>query len=583
MALGFRLIELSTELKASSKVKFMDIQNRNSNTTGESMPIPSIGFMVIFGVFVLVAGIGVALLARNGVLPVLPVQASEQAKRTDDLFYVLLGIGSMVFFLIQGLLLYSVVRFRAKPNDVSDGPNFHGNALLEIVWTIIPTVVVIVLAVLSVVVWNTNNAVSENENLVDGQKITINATGQRYAWSFEYLTNETNINSEPIVINSKELHTYVGQDVKVDLNPVDVIHSFWVPAMRIKQDVIPGRLTSIRFKPANDSNYYEYTQVTGPLYLVSEPGVDIPLPTPEPETPIAEATAEATTAPEATAEATAAPEATAEATPEAMTEPAAEEPQDERIVFFVEDGDNIETQILGYDESGAWVNVTLHINDEVKRTGWIPTDALGTFYNKYRIVCAELCGGGHGEMFAWIHIHDSEEAFMGWYNQEVQKRFEPPKDPVILGQQILESGKYPCANCHVLDSLGWAGITGPALNGIADRAGSRVSGLNAVEYLLATIHEPNAYLVPGYAAGQMPHFGYDETAPAGQIPYNQMSEADLIGIIGYLCTQTASGNPQDNTCGLQFGDDGALVDVDSANIFIKAFADVYDDKYEANE
>lgn len=541
----------------------MDIQNRNNNSIGESMPIPSIGFIVAFGAFVLVAGIVVAVLARSGTLTILPEQASEQAKRTDDLFYVLLGIGSMVFFLIQGLLVYSVLRFRAKPNDTTDGPNFHGNALLEIVWTIIPTVVVVVLAVLSVVVWSANNAVAENENLVNGQEITITATGQRYAWSFEYLTNETNINGEPIVINSKVLHTYVGQDVKVDLRPVDVIHSFWVPAMRIKQDVIPGRLTAIRFKSANDSGYYNFTEVAGPLYLVSEPGVDIPLPTPESET----------VAPEPTAEVTAEPEAAAEATPAAMPAAAVEEAQDERIVFFVEDGETMEAEILGYDESGAWVNVTFHISEAIKRTGWIPTDAIGTFYNKYRIVCAELCGGGHGEMFAYLHIHDSEEAFMQWYNREVQSRFEPPKDPVILGQQILESGKYPCSGCHALDSMGWNNQTGPNLDGVGDRAANRAQAASltsGADYLLQSIWQSQAYIVPGSWSNQMPVFN-DPAVDTNYIP-----PEDVIAIVAYLCTQTASGNAADNTCGLEFGADGVLTDIDAANASLLELAENYD-------
>lgn len=546
----------------------MDIQNRNTNETGGSMPIPSIGFIVIFGAFVVIAGSLVTLLTSSGTIPVLPPQASEQAKNTDQLFYILLTIGGMVFFLVQGLLLYSVIRFRAKPNDTTDGPNFHGNALLEIVWTIIPTVVVVVLAVLAVIIWNNNNLIAENENIINGERVAMSATGQRYAWSFEYLTNETNINNEPIVINSADFHTYVGQNVKLDLQPVDVIHSFWVPAMRIKQDVIPGRLTSIRFTPANDSNYFQYSWVEGPLYLVTEPGVDIPLPTPEPEAPRAEATA----APEATAE------ATAEATVAATTQAPEEETQDERILLFIEDGQRLEAEILGYNDDGSWANVKIGT-----RAGWIPSESLTTFFNKYRIVCAELCGGGHGQMFAWMYVHDGEDSFMAWYDEQVALRYEPPKDPVELGRQVLSSGKYPCANCHVLDEFGWSGITGPALNGIGDRAGTRRSGLSAVEYLIQSLHLPNDYLVPGYAAGQMPHFGYDDTAPVGQAPYTQMPEADLIGIVGFLCTQTASGSPQDTSCALEFGADGTLVDVDAANEYLKSIADTYDDAYTADE
>ena len=398
-----------------------------------------------FGVFILVGGFLISLLTGS----LLPPQASAQAQNTDALFQVLLMLGAAIFLLVQGLLVYSVLRFRTRPNDTADGPPMHGNVTLEIVWTIIPAFIVLVLAILSFIVWNNNIAPQPNENMVNGEPVGLNAIGQRYAWSFEYETNETNIDGEPITITTNELHTYVGQNVALDMTTQDVIHSFWVPAMRVKQDLLPGRETSIRFTPV---------AVEGETYPV-----------------------------------------------------------------------------------------------------------------RYRLICTELCGGGHGQMYSWLVVHENEEAFLSdFYDPQTMALFEPPEDPVARAELVLQG--YPCSNCHVLDDLGWVGITGPSLNGIADRAADRATSAgvgSAAEYLVHSLHLPNQYLVPGYDAGQMTYFGLSEEAPEGHQPYNVMPEDDLISIVSYLCTQTASGDPADSTCEVD------LTDPDATTAYMQEVSSLY--------
>ena len=160
------------------------------------------GFMpiIIFGILSVAFAL-ILWLALPG-LNILPPQASAEAQRTDSLFTVLLVIGGFVFFLVQGLIYYAAIAFRVKANDVSDGPNIHGNTTLEIVWTIIPSVVVVILAILSFIVWRQNTELPENPNLFNGESVELNAYGQRFGWTFEYLTNETNINDEQIVLMS---------------------------------------------------------------------------------------------------------------------------------------------------------------------------------------------------------------------------------------------------------------------------------------------------------------------------------------------------------------------------------------------
>jgi cytochrome c oxidase subunit 2 len=205
-----------------------------SNTT--SSPI-----LWIAAVFVLLV-IGGLIIGEAAPL-VLPPQGSAESHQVDNLFKIMLVIGGAIFLLVQGMLVFSVIRFRAKPGDNSDGMNMHGNPTLEFVWTLIPAVIVLILSVISFQVWVSITSAKDNE-------MTVQATGARFSWSFAY-----EIPEQDVTVNSSVLHTYVGQPVRMVLNTADVIHSFYVPAMRIKQDLLSGRETEIRFTPTLAGEY----------------------------------------------------------------------------------------------------------------------------------------------------------------------------------------------------------------------------------------------------------------------------------------------------------------------------------------
>ncbi len=380
-------------------------------------------WIVLFGVIVVVGGLLIGQTAPS----MLPIAGSTQAVQVDALFQVMLVIGGGIFLLVEGLLLISVVRFRAKKGDISDGPPIHGNTTLELIWTIIPAVIVLMLTVYAYTVWNNTRAALPDEQ-------TVGATGQRFAWSFTYdaglddlppninahtLPNEAArtalLSDETVQFQSPQLHTWVGQQVNVVMQTTDVNHAFWIPGMRIKQDLLAGLVTNIRFNPI-------------------EPGV-------------------------------------------------------------------------------------------------------------YRIVCAELCGGGHGNMAgevtadgnligAWLIVHPDEETYLSeFYNPELTSVLFPPEDPVERGRQVIQN--FPCSGCHILTDLGWVGITGPSLDGV----GARMQRLGATgeptidSYIHDSIRNPGGYIVPGYNA-VMPQFNAD---PA---QLNYMSDDDLNAIIAYLLTQT---------------------------------------------
>jgi cytochrome c oxidase subunit 2 len=497
----------------------MDISNRNSPEQDQSPSIvPGAGFMLGFGAFCIIGAAVIALLSSSGTLKILPDQASVQARNTDTLFYILLAIGGFVFFLVQGLLIYSVVRFRAQANDTSDGANIHGSAVLEIVWTVIPSVVVVIIAGLSFVIWTQNNEQMENRNIINGASVPIEVAAQQFVWRFDYLTGVQDVNGNNIILQSPDLHTYANQNVDLQMFTQDLIHSFWVPAMRVKQDVIPGRRTEIRFTPVDvDNGTTPWQLIVGPATIYAEP---------------VSSSRVVTTIRE----------------------------QEEGALTLV-------ARRINVTEDNAWTQVEL----EDGGTGWVASDRLQGEMDQYRIVCAELCGGGHGQMFTHIYVHKDEASFLLWYQNNVDARKVPPNDPVLLGEQLLASGAYPCSGCHALESLGWVGPTGPNLNGIADKAITRAgaTGLpGGADYILQSVWHSQAYLVPGAWTVVMPVFSA-ETNP------NFMPPEDAAAITAFLCSQTVSGNPTDNTCGLVFGSDGTLEDVDATNLQLEALTETY--------
>lgn len=181
------------------------------------------------------------------------VQASTQAVAVDALMRSMMFIGGMVFLLVQGLIIWAVIFYRRRKGDETDGPNMHGNYALEFVWTLIPTIVVFVLTVYSYQVFINTRAPQENE-------LVVSVVAQRYAFGFEYFDE-----ASQTVVNDNVLRTYVEMDeegnlvysrpVRLDMSAQDVIHAFWIPAMRVKQDMLPGRETQLRFTPTLPGRY----------------------------------------------------------------------------------------------------------------------------------------------------------------------------------------------------------------------------------------------------------------------------------------------------------------------------------------
>ena len=195
-------------------------------------------WMVIHGVIASAVGIAVGLLIEW-----FPEQASTQAGPIDHLYDVLIWTSVPVFVTVTIIVLFSVRNFKMRPGEEQlDGPPIHGNTRLEVIWTAIPAVVLVILCSYAWVVLNDIEEAQANE-------MRINVVGQQFAWTFEY----PQADGKPI--KSTQLVVPVDQPVRFFVKALDVIHDFWVPAFRMKVDAVPGIETKYRVTPNRLGNY----------------------------------------------------------------------------------------------------------------------------------------------------------------------------------------------------------------------------------------------------------------------------------------------------------------------------------------
>jgi cytochrome c oxidase subunit II len=184
--------------------------------------------------------VGIAATAVAIFIPWLPELASEEGGRIDFVFWFVTGICIVIFAVVASVSIYSVLKFRVRPDDDSDGPPIHGHTGLEIAWTAIPAALVTVIAVVSAV------ALAKNQDLPK-DKLVVDVTARQFAWSFKY-PQYGNIESGTL-----RLQDHRGTQLR--LRSLDVIHSFFVPEFRQKQDAVPGQPTKLPITPTKTGSY----------------------------------------------------------------------------------------------------------------------------------------------------------------------------------------------------------------------------------------------------------------------------------------------------------------------------------------
>jgi cytochrome c oxidase subunit 2 len=235
-------------------------------------------------IITLIIGIALTLISlwygqHHGLMP---VAASEEANQVDGIFNLMMTIATGLFLLIEGILIYAIFKFRRREGDRTDGPAIEGNVPLEILWTSIPTVIVFILAIYSFEVYNNMGGLDPMASHDHGTKIAhhqqgsllafapdrikvalglgispitdpeeepplvVNVNGIQYAWIFTY--PETGI-------VSGDMHIPLGHPVQINISAGDVLHAFWLPEFRLKQDAVPGRDAELVFTPNRVGQY----------------------------------------------------------------------------------------------------------------------------------------------------------------------------------------------------------------------------------------------------------------------------------------------------------------------------------------
>ncbi|QJB46764.1 cytochrome c oxidase subunit II [Dolichospermum flos-aquae] len=244
------------------------------------MKIPNAIWTLLIGIVLTLASLWYG--QNHGLLP---VAASDEAPLVDGLFNTMMTVSTGIFLIVEGVLIYAVIRYRRRAGDNADGPAIEGNVPLEILWTAIPAIIVIGISLYSFDVYNNmggfdphsahaapmmenamnmpgtamaatlisteaSGQVSQLDTDADAVKkpaeLTINVSGMQYAWLFTYPDTD---------VTTGELHLPIGKTVEINMTASDVIHAFWIPEFRVKQDAIPGRQTNLRFTPRKAGDY----------------------------------------------------------------------------------------------------------------------------------------------------------------------------------------------------------------------------------------------------------------------------------------------------------------------------------------
>lgn len=216
----------------------------------------------------------------------LPIAAAAEAEPVGHLLSFLVRLATIVFLGVIGVLIYSILFYRATSRDTSDAPAIRGNLKLEITWTVIPILLVIWIASYSYNIYQRMNilgslplahlhlleapayAETGSSNMQPAEHIEVIA--KQWSWSFRYPSQN---------VTSTELHLPVNQRVHLMLQSEDVVHGFFVPNFRIKQDIIPNQTIAFKFTPNRIGKYQLYdSQFSGTYFALMEANVYVDSP-----------------------------------------------------------------------------------------------------------------------------------------------------------------------------------------------------------------------------------------------------------------------------------------------------------------
>lgn len=199
-------------------------------------------------VILLIAIVGLVFWSGAGSALYPPEPATAQAEQISDLYDIVFAIAVAIFLIVEGLIVWSILRYRRRPEDTDLPPQTHGNNLVEALWTLIPTVIVLYLFAISWQTLETVDAVSPEPD------VKIHVLAGQFQWQFQYLDDQGNVlatQTRPIG-DGGGMAVPVGQKVYVTLQSDDVIHAWYVPRFLFKRDVVPGQVNHFEFTVNED-------------------------------------------------------------------------------------------------------------------------------------------------------------------------------------------------------------------------------------------------------------------------------------------------------------------------------------------
>jgi cytochrome c oxidase subunit 2 len=196
-------------------------------------------------VALLIAVVAAVFLSGAGAALYPPDAATYQGVEIRGLYDIVFAVATGIFVVVEALIVWSILRYRRKPTDTELPAQTHGNNLVEVIWTAIPTAIVLGLFVVSY------NALKDVDNVAATPDIRVHAIAGQFQWQFEYLDAAGNViakQSTPLAENGGGMAVPVDTTVYVTLDSPDVIHAFYVPRFLFKRDVIPGQTNHFEFK-----------------------------------------------------------------------------------------------------------------------------------------------------------------------------------------------------------------------------------------------------------------------------------------------------------------------------------------------
>jgi cytochrome c oxidase subunit II len=197
-------------------------------------------------------------------LPLFPEQASTIAGQVDALYFFLIAVSVFFSLLIAGLVIFFAVKYRRRSEDEPPPKPPSEGVALEIVWSVIPLMI-------SMVIFWWGASVYFTIKRPPDDAVEIDVVGKQWMWKIQHMEGQREIN---------ELHIPVGRAVRLKMTSEDVIHSFFVPAFRTKQDVVPGRYSTTWFQPTKPGKYHlfcsqycgtKHSAMIGWVYVMEPP------------------------------------------------------------------------------------------------------------------------------------------------------------------------------------------------------------------------------------------------------------------------------------------------------------------------